>query len=188
VYAGELKANIGESLTSVLDKIVTMLGDYEYFYDLQGRFIFQRKKTYEYNPWTPEILHEENGIYFENNKYVSELFYNLEDSDLIISFNNSPKIDNIKNDYSIWGVRKGISGADIPIHLRYAIDIKPERYTTYDGKNTFIAGKEYSEKKEKNNKRTITCDWREIIYQMALDYHEYKDTKDDFYTKLKENN
>ena len=45
-YAGELISNIGESITSVLDKIKKMLGEYEYFYDLDGRFIFQRKKTY----------------------------------------------------------------------------------------------------------------------------------------------
>ena len=40
-YAGELIANVGESLTSVLDKIKNMLGNFEYFYDLEGRFIFQ---------------------------------------------------------------------------------------------------------------------------------------------------
>jgi hypothetical protein len=40
VYAGDLIANIGESLTSILDKIVKMLGYFEYFYDLDGRFVF----------------------------------------------------------------------------------------------------------------------------------------------------
>jgi hypothetical protein len=40
VYAGELIANLGESVTSVLDKIVNMLGNYEYFYDYYGKFIF----------------------------------------------------------------------------------------------------------------------------------------------------
>jgi hypothetical protein len=39
-YAGDLIANIGESLTSVLDKIKNMLGEFEYFYDLDGHFVF----------------------------------------------------------------------------------------------------------------------------------------------------
>jgi hypothetical protein len=39
-YAGDLIANVGESLTSILDKIVSMLGNYEYFYDIDGKFIF----------------------------------------------------------------------------------------------------------------------------------------------------
>ena len=32
VYTGDLISSIGDSLTSVLDKIKTMLGDFEYFY------------------------------------------------------------------------------------------------------------------------------------------------------------
>jgi hypothetical protein len=40
VYAGELVSSIGETITSILDKIKNMLGEYEYFYDLDGRFIF----------------------------------------------------------------------------------------------------------------------------------------------------
>jgi hypothetical protein len=41
VYPTELLANAGETVMSVLDKIKNMLGNYEYFYDLDGRFIFQ---------------------------------------------------------------------------------------------------------------------------------------------------
>jgi hypothetical protein len=52
-------------------------------------------------------------------------FYNNE---LITSFNNNPNLAQIKNDYSIWGEREGISGIKIPIHLRYAIDKKPTSY------------------------------------------------------------
>jgi hypothetical protein len=35
---------------------------------------------------------------------------------------------NLKNDYSIWGSRKSVSGAELPIHYRYAIDKKPLLY------------------------------------------------------------
>jgi hypothetical protein len=40
IYTGELISSIGESLTSILDKIKNMLGEFEYFYDLDGRFVF----------------------------------------------------------------------------------------------------------------------------------------------------
>jgi hypothetical protein len=35
-YAGELICNVGESIVSVLDKIKAMLGEFEYFYDVDG--------------------------------------------------------------------------------------------------------------------------------------------------------
>jgi hypothetical protein len=39
-YTGELILNTGDAITSMLDKIKTMLGSYEYFYDIDGNFIF----------------------------------------------------------------------------------------------------------------------------------------------------
>jgi hypothetical protein len=39
-YPGDLIAAVGETVTSVLDKIVNMLGEFEYFYDLNGQFVF----------------------------------------------------------------------------------------------------------------------------------------------------
>jgi hypothetical protein len=42
-YAGDLIANVGETITSVLDKIKNMLVQFEYFYNLEGQFVFQKK-------------------------------------------------------------------------------------------------------------------------------------------------
>ena len=39
-YTGELITNIGDTLTSVLDKLRDMLGEFEYFYDIEGHFVF----------------------------------------------------------------------------------------------------------------------------------------------------
>jgi hypothetical protein len=39
----------------------------------------------------------------------------------------------LKNDYSIWGTRKSVTGAEIPIHARFAIHEKPEYYKTFEG-------------------------------------------------------
>jgi hypothetical protein len=48
---------------------------------------------------------------------------------LFTSISEQPKVSDIKNDFSIWGVRKGIS-SELPIHARVAIHEKPTKYTT----------------------------------------------------------
>ena len=133
VYAGELIGNVGESLTSVLDKIKNMLGDFEYFYDINGRFIFQKQKVYQTESWNNIIETQDNDVMIENAATVSAVTYSFIDNNIITAFNNTPNLNNLRNDFSIWGMRKGISGGDIPIHLRYAIDKKPVYYKNYDG-------------------------------------------------------
>jgi hypothetical protein len=39
-YAGDLIGKVGESITSILDKIRNMLVEFEYFYNLDGQFVF----------------------------------------------------------------------------------------------------------------------------------------------------
>lgn len=207
VYAGDLVGNVGDSLTSILDKIKEMLVDFEYYYDLDGRFVFEQKKSYEEYGETilTERPDEIQESYFENAKIKSNEFYSLEDNDLVISFANDPDFNNIKNDFAIWGTREGTSGADLPVHLRFAIDQKPKSYTTYkpskakrvDGQGeievedypqyTYIAGDDTSWIYNDETKE-ITCDWREIIYQMALDYYKFHDTQSDFYWQIINNN
>lgn len=134
VYAGELVGNIGETLTSVLDKIKNMLGDFEYFYDVDGHFVFQRQRTYENQSWNSLVKTEDNDLLIENAAENSAVTYSFIDNNIITAFNNTPNLSNLRNDFSIWGTRKGISGADIPVHLRFAIDTKPVMYQTFDGK------------------------------------------------------
>ena len=169
-YAGDLISNIGESITSILDKIVKMLGNFEYFYDLNGRFIFQEKKTYINTSWSP-IIKTDEEMYVENAAYIDSNTYYFDGNNLIKSFSNNPNLNNVKNDYSIWGVRKGIGGAEIPIHFRYAIHKKPVYYKNFKGEE--FTSQNY--------------DWRELIYQMSLDYLKYNQ-EDDFYTNISKNN
>jgi hypothetical protein len=56
VYAGDLIANVGESITSVLDKIKNMLAEFEYFYDVNGQFIFQKKQSFISTMWGPNTI------------------------------------------------------------------------------------------------------------------------------------
>ena len=178
-YAGDLIANIGESITSVLDKIVSMLGNFEYFYDLDGRFVFQKQRTYTSNSWN-SIINTEGDSYIDAAAYTSAITYTFEDGVLITSFQNAPNLQNLKNDFSIWGKRTTVSGGEVPIHLRYVIADKPTYYRSItvpegivvNGKAvTPQVGVEYS---------TSTLDWREIIYQMAKDYFQYNHVLDDF--------
>ena len=135
VYPGDLISSAGESLTSILDKIKNTIGAFEYFYDIDGRFIFQAKKIYSQNSWNT-LVNADDNIFARDAVEESPYSYSFEDVNLIQQFQNTPAINNVKNDYSIWGTRKGISGAEIPIHARYAIHNKPVYYHSYDG-NTY---------------------------------------------------
>jgi hypothetical protein len=53
VYNSDLVLGAGETITALLDKIKGMLGDFEYFYDLDGRFVFQKKNTYIQELFSP---------------------------------------------------------------------------------------------------------------------------------------
>ena len=184
-YPGDLIANIGESITSILDKIKNMLVEFEYFYDLNGRFVFQKRKNYIQTLWGPENENEEDQKPISN--YMSGTAdYVFSGGELITTFNNNPNLLNLKNDFSIWGEREGVSGVKVPIHLRYAIDNKPTQYksivvTTEDltdyciknniyikPQNPYSSGAKYSK-----NYSTSNYDWREIIYQMAKDYYQF---------------
>ena len=195
-YAGDLIANIGESLTSVLDKIKNMLVEFEYFYDLDGRFVFQKKRSFINTLWTPISTDEQgNYVVMENLMTASATAYTFSGGELITAFNNNPNLLNLRNDYSIWGQRTGVSGAAIPVHMRYAIDNKPKKYTqiTVDDLESKLVIDNYNLKhgttltgRSSSEVTTFTAeeyDWREIVYQMALDYYKYN-ILDDFELRL----
>jgi len=50
-----------------------MLGDFEYFYDLDGRFVFQRKKAYVNTNWNTLIETDDKDVYAENAAYTSDV-------------------------------------------------------------------------------------------------------------------
>lgn len=205
-YAGDLIANVGESLTSVLDKIKNMLVEFEYFYDLDGRFVFQKKRSFVNTLWTPMSIDEQgNYVVMESLMTASATAYTFSGGELITAFNNNPNLLNMRNDYSIWGQRTGVSGAAIPVHMRYAIDNKPKKYVqitvddlesklvidNYNLKHgTALTGRSSNEVityalegTQVEGERVVYTEWREIIYQMALDYYKYN-ILDDFELRL----
>lgn len=132
VYPYDLIGSPGETITSILDKLVQMLGNFEYYYDVDGRFIFQRKRTYldvTYN----NIIGEHNinrEIWVEDKAFNSKYSFVFDENYLVSSIQNTPNVGDIKNDYSLWGSRKS-GEIEIPIHMRYAIDHKPCWYKAF---------------------------------------------------------
>lgn len=156
--ADGLKVNAGDTITSILDKVIKKFGDYEYFYDLDGHFVFQKKLTYINTSWNNMIANEEDETYIESEKIQSQYAYSFTDNKLISSFRNTPKIENIKNDYTIWGKKKGISGAEIDIHIRYGIQSKPKKYTNFNGE-TFYTNASDIKYEKRPNPNGLSEDW-----------------------------
>lgn len=116
-YPGELVFAAGATVVNLLEKICQILGNYEYFFDLDGRFIFQEKKNY-LNTVSP-IVYLVPQDYIQS--YSTEATYEIKDSDTLVSLTRSPRYEDIKNDFVVWG--KNASGVDI--HYRLVIDEKP---------------------------------------------------------------
>lgn len=194
VYPQDLILNVGQPVTALLDTIVDMLGDFEYFYDIDGNFIFQRKKTYINVPWN-NMINNLDEQYVENSAFTSSISYSFEDGTQISSYTNNPDFANLRNDFSVWGERSSASGGIIPIHMRFAIDKKPFLFVNYEGQhftslneegfNHFLWGIDSLDSKTENI--LYECEWREIIYQMAIDYNKHH-LDEDYYVVLNKNN
>ena len=103
-FPGELTCQPGDTVTSVLDKIKNQLGNYEYFYDVFGNFVFQEIKNYSNNS-------------FVNSKDAQKCEYQFQDN-IIQSISTNFDVSKLKNDFLIWGVNKN----NIPIRYHAAID------------------------------------------------------------------
>lgn len=131
VYTDDLIGNAGDSVCTILDKVKSYLGNYEYFYDINGNFIFQEIKNYlNTSKATVDIQNLSNSDYltdFSNGKSV----YIFDESKLNTSFTMNPQYNMIKNDYIVWGIRTTSDNAKIPIRYHLAIDKKPQIGNTY---------------------------------------------------------
>jgi len=65
--------------------------------------------------------------------------YDFSSGLLIDSYSNKPDISKIKNDFAIWGSLTGVENKALPIHLRYAIDRKPQIYYSLLDRQTYYA-------------------------------------------------
>ena len=194
-YPEELIAGVGETVTSVFDKIINTFGEFEYFYNLDGQFVFQGKQTYVNTAWNNVVYNDENEFYVAPSQVSSKVVYSFDSNVLTTAYQNTPQLGSIKNDFTVWGKKKTTSNIEIPIHMRYAIDKMPEYYHSFSTEekengiiyvtsefyNQYLAPMfgEYPEDNMIEEQEYRMVDWREIIYQMAIDY--YKHNHDDDY-------
>ena len=121
-----LTAAAGESVTSVLDKIKSALGNYEYFYDEYGVFHFREIRNY-INTTQGKIALDEMSknqylVEVNNNKSV----YTFSNDSNVTQFNVNPNYENVKNDYIVHGLKQA-TGSSISFDIFYhlALDNKP---------------------------------------------------------------
>lgn len=130
-YPKELIKVAGDTVASVLEEIKGVLGNFEYFYDIDGNFIFQEVKNYTNNSFLP-LTELSDGHYAADFSKTPNV-YSFKEKDIVQSFSNLPDWKGIRNDFVVWGMRQGgagITGAPIMFHL--TIDNKPFLPPTYD--------------------------------------------------------
>ena len=125
--AKELTSNPGESVVSVLDKIKNALGNYEYFFDINGVFRFQ-----EIANFINEGSALENWADAINQKYLANTTsdvasYSFANDAMLTAIANTPQYNAIKNDIIIWGQQ---TDTKTPIRYHLLIDYIPKIDTT----------------------------------------------------------
>lgn len=138
VYDSELSANLGESVTSVLDKIKSYLGNFEYFYDEFGVFHFREVKNYLNTTQATILVNDMKKHNYFVETTTGKSVYTFSDKDNIISISKTPQFNNIKNDFIIQGKRQGINSqqqVDVRYHL--CIDRKPLPVTSDERGNNY---------------------------------------------------
>lgn len=194
-YPGELISNVGDSVTSVLDAIASTLGNFEYFYDVEGNFVFREVRNYLNNSYDPTTTYrldnnrkveiDKNNLYLlDQNSYQvgfegnQKSVYTFEEGNaLISSYANNPVYTNIKNDYHIWG--KADDG--LAIHYHVAIKNKPTGWenNSYniiwvtDDKGDYTGGLRLAKEGESGVSYTPT-DWRAYLYLSGLEKQSHQ--------------
>ncbi len=202
-YPGELILKPGDTVVTLLDKICDFLSNYEYFYNIDGKFVFQQIKNY-LNTGSPlnELQAEDYIKSYDNAKYL----YSLTDLDTTTAITRSPKYDQIKNDFYVWGKRKTTSGIEVDIRFHLAIDTKPDMVLAgkymweFKSNEGLLVKYDYTDsatkstaqiEEESNLKGTYTLiapaqtadayEWREELYRRALDAQCVNSVYDNYY-------
>lgn len=187
-YPGELVLNAGDTVVTLLDKIVSTLGNYEYFYNIDGKFVFQEIKNYLN---TGKLSPEDYVRSYNNAKFL----YSLTDLDTTTAITRNPKYDNVKNDFYVWGKRKTSTGVEVSIRYHLAIDDKPDidlamqnMWEVKDKKSNLIVRYDFNTLDDYSvDDYTVTlvgtpCDeWREELYRRALNAQVSNSVYDNYY-------
>lgn len=191
-YPGELVLNAGDTVVTLLDKIVSTLGNYEYFYNIDGKFVFQEIKNY-LNTGSPLLKLSPEDYVRSYNK--AKFLYSLTDLDTTTAITRNTKYDNVKNDFYVWGKRKTSTGVEVSIRYHLAIDDKPDidlamqnMWEVKDKKSNLIVRYDFNTLDDYSvDDYTVTlvgtpCDeWREELYRRALNAQVSNSVYDNYY-------
>lgn len=97
-YIGELTMGLGDTVTTLLDKIVSYLGNYEYFYDEYGLFHFREIKNYINTTQATVVLDSMTKNDYLVETTTGKSVYTFSDNSNITSMTCNPQYSNIKND------------------------------------------------------------------------------------------
>ena len=118
-----------DKVTSILEDVKSQLGVYQYYYDFDGNFIFREDKRLSFEDSTLTKINPYSFGYNDYNLNVSGISfaYNfLTGSSLISDFNNSIDLSTFKNDFFVYGTKKGldvsVDNLNIPILYHIMID------------------------------------------------------------------
>ena len=131
-YPGELIGDAGSTVCTILDAIKNTLGNYEYFYDVDGNFIFREIKNFLNTSQAKVEIDKLKSEDYIIDQSKGKSVYTFDDSVLISSFANNPQFNMIKNDFIVWGTRENANGNTVPIRYHLAIDNKPQIGEIYD--------------------------------------------------------
>ena len=191
-YPGELVLKAGDTVVSLLEKIKNTLGNYEYFYDVWGNFVFQEVKNY-LNTGSPltELVESNYTKSYNNAKYL----YDLTKLDTTTQITKSPKYDNIKNDFYVWGQRETSEGAKIDIRYHLVVDQKPlidlaasYMWEVRDTSTGLIVRYDFNDSSSYEVEGYETTligspcnEWREELYRLALVAQVTNSVNDSYY-------
>ena len=140
-YPEDLVADAGSSVCAQLDKIKNLLGNFEYFYDVEGNFHFREIKNYLNNTQAKIELDNMNNDSYLIDIAQGKAVYSFDNSLITTSYQNTPQYQNIKNDFVVWGIRKNANGNDIPIRYHLSIDNKPKVIGKHNNKDYYLKTK-----------------------------------------------
>jgi len=90
-YPGDLIGNAGDTVVTILDQIKNTLGNYEYFYDINGNFVFQEIKNYLNNTYSTRLLNELTLNDYLVDYTTGKSVYTFENSNIVQSYSNTPQ-------------------------------------------------------------------------------------------------
>lgn len=165
IYPSDLMLTAGQSAVQGYEACKQALGgNFHYYYDTNGNFVFEEIKNYMNNNIIP--LDELNPENYKTSYDNVAIQYDFSDSDIIPTFTNTPQWNNIKNDLYVWGV-----GEKSMIGYHLAIDEKP-----------FVAS--YVKNLTRADKK---MDWREAIihnYNVGINYEFIGKCTDETFNEL----